>query len=109
MLLRLALTFLLLTTAPVGAVEPSLGWGGYHCSRWTEDRRSQSDFLNLSEVGQSQAQWVFGYLVGAAGRSELSDMSDPFIVAWVNEYCRKQPKHTIEQAAQALTRDLPRR
>jgi len=109
MLLCLALTVLLLTTAPVGATEHSLGWGGYYCSRWIEDHRGQSAWLNLSEVGQSQAQWVFGYLLGAAGRSELPDMSDECIVAWVNEYCRKQPKHTIEQAAQALMRDLPRR
>jgi len=105
MLARLALAALLLTTAPVGAAKDSLGWGGYYCSRWTDDHLGQSAFRNLSEAALSQAQWVLGYLQGAAG-SELPDVSDGYIVAWVNDYCAKQPLDTIEQAAQALMRDL---
>ena len=96
----------LLTTATIGAAKDPLGWGGYHCSRWTEDHLNEANVKNLSDTGLSQVQWVMGYLQGAAG-PELPEVSDNYIVVWINDYCTRQPPDpTIEQAAQALLRDL---
>ena len=104
MLSRFVLALLLLTTTPAGVAQAALGFGGYYCHRGTDDHPT-NDWTSQSKAGLAQYQWVLGYLQGAAG-SAPPKVRDAYVVAWVSAYCIRYPQNKIEQAAEALLREV---
>jgi hypothetical protein len=78
--------------------------GGRSCGVWIEDRRSKD---KLGEIGDMN--WLIGYLSGltsAWNKDILAGTDNSSIYLWVDNYCQTNPMMRLDDAAEALARDL---
>ena len=103
--LRFALLALSLVTSTAHAQEERaiIGPTSFSCGKWinTPKNTAQHDVLG---------SWVFGYLSGAnaenAGVDFLRGIEPDELMAWIDNYCQRNPGHGITQAINELIKEL---
>ena len=78
--------------------------GGRSCGVWIEDKRNKD---TRAEIGNQN--WLIGYLSGLASawnKDILAGTDNPSIFLWVDNYCQTNPLMRLDDAAEALARDL---
>jgi hypothetical protein len=81
-----------------------IGQGIASCEVWNEARRTGSGTAHLS------AQWVAGYLSGrnveARAHDYLHGADYHALMAWIDDYCKTNPRDFIATAASNLVEEL---
>lgn len=104
--------YLLLTILAFGETAASANtgaeMGSVSCKQWLERQ-------NTPVEGEFYAVWLTGYLSGAnamygevLGRDFIKNSDQISIVDWTEAYCRKYPKSTLQESANALIKRLKR-
>jgi hypothetical protein len=82
--------------------------GSVSCKQWL-------DRQNTPAEGEFDAVWLNGYLSGANAmygemldRDFIKNSDQISIVDWTEAYCRKYPKSTLQESANALIKRLKR-
>jgi hypothetical protein len=103
----LAATFMFASYAP-GSSQTVLGEGTQSCERWSFERPSGGG--GVSADGVAMFSWVLGYLSGANGEQKRFDFlrrtDSAGVLAWMNNYCEKNPLNKIYQGADELEAEL---
>ena len=79
--------------------------GGPSCPEWTKSRQTTNEGANANEF------WLLGYLSGLAVSSNadvLRNTTNPSLMAWIDNYCRTNTLHYLEQAGSGLFNELKR-
>jgi hypothetical protein len=86
----------------------SADMGSVSCTQWL-------DRQNTPVEGEYYAVWLNGYLSGAnamygevLGRDFIKNSDQISVVDWTEAYCRKYPKSTLQESANALVKRLKR-
>jgi hypothetical protein len=87
---------------------PSADMGSVPCKQWLERQNTPVD-------AEYYAVWLNGYLSGANAmygemldRDFIKNSDQISIVDWTEAYCRKYPKSTLQESANALIKRLKR-
>jgi hypothetical protein len=103
---------LMLTILAFGETEAnanaSANMGSVSCKQWLDRQNTPAD-------GEFYAVWLNGYLSGANAmygemldRDFIKNSDQISIVDWTEAYCRKYPKSTLQESANALIKRLKR-
>lgn len=91
-----------------GNANASTEMGAVSCKQWL-------DRQNTPAEGEFYAVWLNGYLSGANAmygemldRDFIKNSDQISIVDWTEAYCRKYPKSTLRESANALIKRLKR-
>jgi hypothetical protein len=93
----------------------TLGPAGQNCETWTQEREKLQRAGVWSSDLKFMSAWITGYLTGAneatVDRGEqdtlLATRADvPAAFAWIDDYCRAQPRNSIYDASASLMMEL---
>jgi hypothetical protein len=81
------------------------------CGAWTDYFDPESDFgSNDLYMKFALKSWIHGFVSGASAARgigmEFSRMAEAEIVPWVTNYCRQNPMHDMDDAADELLATL---
>jgi hypothetical protein len=85
---------------------PVLGQGNVTCRAWTAVRRADP------ADAESRTAWVLGFLTAYSQfredvKTDVSEgKSTEQLADWIDGYCARHPRETLQQAATALVGDL---
>ena len=94
--LRIAMLLLVAAISTAQAQERAvIGPAGFSCGKWTNTLKDKPNHERLT-------QWVLGYLSGVnvhqTGPDFLRDRDADSLTAWIDDYCRRNPLHHVNQA-----------
>jgi hypothetical protein len=78
-----------------------MGAGNDSCGKWIEARNGTVSHYQYK-------QWAFGYLSGAnwnSGKKQSSPPDGDAAIAFIDQYCRNNPLHSLVLAAAALVQE----
>jgi hypothetical protein len=108
--LGLATVILVASCAP-GSSQIVVGDGTQSCGSWSLERPPGGHGVSAS--GVAMFSWILGYLSGANVNQKGSDFirqtDSAGILAWMNNYCQKNPLNKIYQGADELKAELTSR
>ena len=83
-----------------------VGVGNHSCGEWTQGRRTATEYVDMA--------WVQGFItavnLAGPGSSNISKETDPDgILAWIDNYCAKDPLESLFSAVAELTAELLKR
>jgi hypothetical protein len=85
-----------------------VGVGNHSCGEWTQGRfnRDETEYVDMA--------WVQGFItavnLAGPGSSDISKQTDPDgILAWIDNYCAKDPLKKLSSAVAELTAELLKR
>jgi hypothetical protein len=83
-----------------------VGVGNHSCGEWTQGRKTATNYLDEA--------WVQGFITAVnlvgPGSSNISGGTDPDgILAWIDNYCAKDPIKSLSYAVGELTAELLKR
>jgi hypothetical protein len=86
--------------------QPVLGQGNVTCRAWTAVRRADP------AAAETRTAWVLGFLTAYSqfhgdAKADISEgKSTEKLADWIDGFCARHPRETLQQAATALVGDL---
>jgi len=110
---KLLLTFfIIIALLLTGEAHSATGYGDRACSKWNRDRAAAKQQNPSEEVIWEQLvdqTWLMGYLSGLAVTRRSDFLKKPgyeTLVAWIDNYCTKNPRDSLGTASTALSNEL---
>ena len=94
--------------SPTGSFAADLAVGTLSCKEWTEDRTTDTNYINKS-VDQS---WVTGFLSAYAEGTKtnfLAGVKEKDLFRWIDQYCASHPVKKIDEVSLTLAHELARK